>query len=189
MQPIHVTLPLSAEAVRSLRVGDLVLLSGPVLTARDAAHKRLADMIGRGDTLPVDLTGQTIYYVGPSPAPKGRPVGSAGPTSSYRMDRYTPLLLKCGVNGMIGKGRRGDAVLEAMRGYGAVYFGAVGGAAALLARAITASEDVAFPDLGTEAIRRFTLKDFPAIVLADSGGHDYFGDMKERFFISGDRTE
>ncbi len=180
MQPIKVTLPLTEETVRNLNAGDMVLLSGPCYTARDAAHKRLFEMLGRGEVLPFDLSGATIYYVGPSPAPAGLPVGAAGPTSSYRMDRYTPELLKAGLRGMIGKGRRGGEVLEAMREYGAVYFGAVGGAAALLARCITKSEDIAFPDLGTEAIRRYTLLDFPVIVLADCRGGDFYRSVQSK---------
>ncbi len=170
----HLTLPLSQEDVQSLRAGDTVYLTGPMLTGRDAAHKRLIQLLDEGKPLPVDLRGQAIYYVGPAPAPPGRAVGSAGPTTSGRMDAYTPRLLKLGLNCMIGKGRRSDAVQKAMQQYGAVYLGAVGGAAALIARSIVTSEVLAYPDLGTEAIHRFTVRDFPAIVLMDAHGGNLY---------------
>lgn len=165
-----VQLPLTEETIKDLRAGDQVLLSGSVLTGRDAAHKRLVALVENNEPLPVDLRGQTIYYVGPAPARPGQAVGSAGPTSTYRMDIYTPPLLKLGLKGMIGKGRLGPNTLALMPGYGAVYFGAVGGAAALIAKRIEKSEVVAYPDLGPEAIHRFTVRDFPALVLIDSHG-------------------
>ena len=166
----HLSLPLSKEDVQSLRAGDTVYLTGPMLTGRDAAHKRLIQLLDEGKPLPVDIRGQTTYYVGPAPASPGHAVGSAGPTTSGRMDAYTPRLLALGLNCMIGKGRRSEAVKQAMRTYGAVYLGAVGGAAALIARCIVSSEVLAYPDLGTEAIHRFTVRDFPAIVLMDAHG-------------------
>ena len=170
----HLTLPLSSEDVQSLRAGDVVYLTGSMLTGRDAAHKRLIQLLDGGKPLPVDIRGQAIYYVGPAPASPGHAVGSAGPTTSGRMDAYTPRLLKLGLNCMIGKGRRSEAVRQAMREYGAVYLGAVGGAAALIARSILSSEVLAYPDLGTEAIHRFTVKDFPAIVLMDAHGGNLY---------------
>ncbi len=170
MAEYHLSLPLSAETVHKLRSGDLVYLTGCMLTGRDAAHKRLIALLDAGKPLPVDVKGQTIYYVGPAPASPGHAVGSAGPTTSYRMDAYTPQLLRLGLNCMIGKGRRSEAVRAAMREYGAVYLGAVGGAAALIARSIEKMEVLAYPDLGTEAIHRFTVRDFPAIVLMDAHG-------------------
>ena len=174
MAEYHIQLPLTQETVRMLRAGDTVYLTGPLLTGRDAAHKRLIALLDEGKPLPVDLKGQAIYYVGPAPASPGHAVGSAGPTTSYRMDAYTPQLLKLGLNCMIGKGRRSEAVRQAMREYGAVYLGAVGGAAALIARSIEASEVLAYEDLGTEAIHRFTVRDFPAIVLMDAHGGNLY---------------
>ena len=174
MAEYHLQLPLTQDTVHMLRTGDTVYLTGPLLTGRDAAHKRLIALMDEGKPLPVDLRGQTIYYVGPAPASPGRAVGSAGPTTSYRMDAYTPRLLQLGLNCMIGKGRRSDAVRAAMREYGAVYLGAVGGAAALIARSIEKSEVVAYADLGTEAIHRFTVRDFPAIVLMDAHGGNLY---------------
>ena len=167
---IKVQLPLREETIRDLRAGDQVLLSGSVLTGRDAAHKRLIALLSEGKELPVSLLGETLYYVGPAPARPGQAVGPAGPTSSYRMDPYTPRLLALGLKGMIGKGRRGSQVVEAMKQFGAVYFGAVGGTAVLISRAIRFSEIVAYPDLGPEAIRRLEIEDFPAVVAIDSQG-------------------
>lgn len=167
---IKVQLPLREETIRDLRAGDQVLLSGSVLTGRDAAHKRLIALLSEGKELPVNLLGETLYYVGPAPARPGQAAGPAGPTSSYRMDPYTPRLLALGLKGMIGKGRRGSQVVEAMKQFGAVYFGAVGGTAVLISRAIRFSEIVAYPDLGPEAIRRLEIEDFPAVVAIDSQG-------------------
>ncbi len=174
MKTVHLNLPLDEAAVRSLRAGDTVTLTGSIITGRDAAHKRLVELIDRDEPLPVPLAGETIYYVGPAPASPGHAVGSAGPTTSYRMDSYTPKLLAQGLRAMIGKGLRSREVIEAMKTYGAVYFGAVGGAAALIARSIVSSEVIAYPDLGPEAIHRFQVKVFPAIVLIDSFGSNLY---------------
>ena len=174
MSEYHLALPLTDDDVRMLRAGDIVYLTGDMLTGRDAAHKRLIQLLSEGKDLPVDVSGQTIYYVGPAPASPGHAVGSAGPTTSYRMDAYTPQLLKLGLNCMIGKGRRSEAVRQAMQAYGAVYLGAVGGAAALIARSIKRMEVLAYPDLGTEAIHRFTVERFPTIVLMDAHGGNLY---------------
>lgn len=174
MNKIPVRLPLDEETARSLRAGDVVLLSGTLYTGRDAAHKRLIALLDEGRPLPFEIRDQTIYYVGPAPASPGHAVGAAGPTSSYRMDAYTPRLLDLGLRGMIGKGLRSEAVIASMKKNGAVYFGAVGGAAALIARSIVRSEIVAYEDLGTEAIHRFEVKDFPALVLIDSLGSSLY---------------
>lgn len=174
MSEYHLSLPLTHEDVQMLRAGDIVYLTGSMLTGRDAAHKRLIQLLDEGKELPVDVRGQAIYYVGPAPASPGHAVGSAGPTTSYRMDAYTPQLLKLGLNCMIGKGRRSEAVRAAMQEYGAVYLGAVGGAAALIARSIKSMEVLAYPDLGTEAIHRFTVENFPAIVLMDAHGGNLY---------------
>lgn len=165
-----VQLPLTEETIRDLRAGDQVLLSGSVLTGRDAAHKRLIALIEEGQPLPIDLAGQTIYYVGPAPAKPGQAVGSAGPTSSYRMDAYTPPLLALGLKGMIGKGYLGEHTLSQMAHYGAVYFGAIGGSAVLISKAIKSATVVAYPELGPEAIHRFEIEDLPAVVCVDSFG-------------------
>ena len=169
-----VQLPLTEEAIRDLKAGDQVLLSGSVLTGRDAAHKRLVALVNEGKPLPVELAGQTIYYVGPAPAKPGQAVGSAGPTSTYRMDIYTPPLLKLGLKGMIGKGYLGPNTLALMPEYGAVYFGAVGGSAVLISKAIKSIEVLAYPDLGPEAIHRFVIEDFPAVVAVDAQGHNLY---------------
>lgn len=174
MSTIHLNLPLDEQKARSLRAGDEVMLSGSILTGRDAAHKRLVELIDKGEELPISLENETIYYVGPAPASPGHAVGSAGPTTSYRMDAYTPKLLERGLRAMIGKGLRNEEVIRAMGTFGAVYFGAVGGAAALISRSILSSEVVAYPDLGPEAIHRFEIKDFPVIVLIDSLGNNLY---------------
>lgn len=174
MNTIHLQLPLDDADIRGLRAGDSVMLSGVLYTARDAAHKRLVDLVSKGEPLPIDVKGQVIYYVGPAPAMPGHAVGSAGPTTSYRMDAYTPTLLALGLKGMIGKGKRNQDVINAMKKHGAVYFGAVGGAAALISKSIVKAEVVAYPDLGAEAIHRFEIKDFPAIVLIDSQGNNLY---------------
>lgn len=161
---IRLTLPLKKEDISGLRAGDEVLLTGPVYTGRDAAHKRLFEAMERGETLPVDLRGQTIYYVGPAPAKPGHVIGPAGPTTSYRMDPYTPALLDAGMVGMIGKGCRSEAVRQAIVRNGAVYFLTIGGAAALIADSIRKAEDVCYDDLGTEAVRRLEVEDLYAIV-------------------------
>ncbi len=174
MSTKRIQLPMTEEDVRSLRAGDSVLLSGPMFTGRDAAHKRLVALLDEGKELPVDLKNQTIYYVGPAPASPGHAVGSAGPTTSYRMDAYAPRLMEIGLNGMIGKGKRNQDVINAMKKHGAVYFGAVGGAAALISRSIVSSEVMCYEDLGAEAIHRFVVKDFPVIVLIDSEGNNLY---------------
>jgi len=170
----RVTTPLTGAAVESLKAGDAVLISGEIYTARDAAHKRLIALIDEGKDLPIDLAGQIIYYVGPAPAKPGYACGSAGPTTSGRMDTLTPPLLDRGLKGMIGKGLRSAAVIESMKKNKAVYFAATGGAAALIAKSIKASEVVAYGDLGTEAIHKMTVVDFPAIVVIDSEGNNLY---------------
>jgi len=180
---VRLTTPISEEVARRLKAGDRVLLSGVVYTGRDAAHKRLFELLEAGEELPVDLRGQVIYYVGPTPARPGRVIGSAGPTTSGRMDAYAPALIACGLRGMIGKGLRSQAVIDAMKQHGAVYFGATGGAAALLARRITACEIVAYEDLGPEAIRRLVVEDFPVIVVNDAHGGDFYREGVARYQV------
>ena len=174
--------PLSNDMVDQLSAGDRVLISGIIYTARDAAHKRLVELIRENRPLPVDLVGQIIYYVGPTPPQPGMPIGAAGPTTSYRMDPYAPVLIEKGLKGMIGKGIRGDAVIEAMKRYRAVYFAATGGAGALISKTIKRAEIVAYADLGTEAIRKLEVEEFPAIVVCDVHGNDLYreGRMKYR---------
>ncbi len=171
---MRLTAPLSEETVRALRAGDRVLLSGTVYTARDAAHLRMLECLERNEPLPFDPEGQVIYYAGPTPTPPGRPIGSIGPTTSVRMDAATPALLALGLRGMIGKGLRGPAVVEAMKKHGAVYFAAVGGAAALMAACVTSCEVIAWDDLGPESVKRLTLKDLPLVVAIDADGWDAF---------------
>lgn len=170
--------PLSNSVVRDLRAGDRVLLSGVVYTARDAAHARLVDLIRNGRPLPVDLAGQVIYYVGPTPAKPGRVIGSAGPTTSGRMDSFTPDLLAAGLRGMIGKGQRSQAVVDSIREHNAVYFAATGGAAALLAKKIVSCEVIAYEDLGCEAIHRLEVVDLPLVVINDCEGRDFYRDSQ-----------
>lgn len=172
--PVVLTPPLTDEDVMDLRAGDRVLITGTMLTGRDAAHKRLVDLIQKGEKLPVDLKGQIIYFVGPTPTRPGEAIGSAGPTTSYRMDAYSPILIERGLKGMIGKGSRSREVVEAMVRHKAVYFAAVGGAAALISRRILSSEILAYEDLGPEAIRRLQVKDFPVIVVNDTEGNDLY---------------
>jgi fumarate hydratase subunit beta len=179
--PTALLTPLSPADVQRLRAGDEVLLSGVIYTARDAAHERLAGMIARGEPMPVDLAGQVIYYCGPTPARPGRPIGSAGPTTASRMDASTPMLLERGVRGMIGKGRRSAAVKAAICRFGAVYFAAVEGTAALLGRCVRSAEVVAFPDLGAEAIYRLTVERFPLVVANDCHGGDVYEDGRAKF--------
>lgn len=180
-EPIRIETPLSDEDVERLRAGDRVLISGVIYTGRDAAHKRLVDLIDRGEKLPLDIEGQIIYYVGPTPARPGKPIGSAGPTSSYRMDSYSPKLMEKGLKGMIGKGMRSKEVIEAMKKYKAVYMAAVGGAAALIARRIKKSEIIVYEDLGPEAIRRLEVEDFPVIVVNDVWGNDLYVEGMRRY--------
>ena len=170
----HINVPLSAEDASSLHAGDYVYLTGTIYTARDAAHKRMYEALEAGETLPLSMENNVIYYMGPSPAREGRTIGSAGPTTASRMDKYAPTLLDLGLKGMIGKGKRSAAVKEAIVRHGAVYFAAVGGAGALLSRSITSSEVIAYDDLGTEAIRRLEVKDFPCIVVIDAEGNDLY---------------
>lgn len=169
-----ITLPLTEKAAEDLRVGDTVLLSGSIITGRDAAHKRLYECIQNGEKLPVNISGEVIYYVGPAPAKPPRVVGPAGPTSSYRMDKYTPALLDMGLAAMIGKGARSKEVIDAIVRNKAVYFAAVGGAAALISKSIQSEEIICYDDLGTEAVRRYVLKDFPCIVAIDSKGNNIY---------------
>ena len=159
------------EEAKKLKAGDFVYISGTIYSARDAAHKRMYESLQKGEALPFGLKNNVIYYLGPSPAREGRVIGSAGPTTAGRMDKYTPLLLDQGLIGMIGKGKRTEAVKEAMVRNGAVYFAAIGGAGALLSKCITASEVIAYEDLGTEAIRKMEVKDFPVIVVMDAEGN------------------
>lgn len=166
--------PLTREAAKSLKAGDSCLLSGVIYTARDAAHKRLCELVKCGEELPIDLKDSVIYFVGPTPARPGQIIGSAGPTTSYRMDAYTPTLIALGQTGMIGKGKRGPEVVEAMKRHGAVYFGAIGGCGALLSKCIKKSELVAYEDLGAEAIRRLEVEDFPVTVVIDSEGNNLY---------------
>jgi len=166
--------PVSDQDVEQLEIGDKVLISGVIYTARDAAHKRLVDMLAAGQPLPVDFKGQILYYVGPSPAPPGRVVGAAGPTTSYRMDAYSPTLMQLGLKVMIGKGKRSPEVIEAMKKHKAVYVGATGGAGALISKCIKEVEVLAFPELGPEAFRRMVVEDLPAIVINDCQGRDLY---------------
>ena len=170
----HITAPIDKETAKELQAGDYVYLTGTIYTARDAAHKRMQEALEKGEALPIEMEGNVIYYMGPSPAREGRPIGSAGPTTASRMDKYAPKLLDLGLIGMIGKGKRSQAVKDAIVRNGAVYFAAVGGAGALLAGAIKTSEVVAYDDLGTEAIRRLTVENFPAIVVIDAKGRDLY---------------
>lgn len=166
--------PIDKNVSRSLKAGDMVFISGTIYTARDAAHKRMAETLAKGEALPFDLTDNLIYYMGPSPAREGRPIGSAGPTTASRMDKYAPGLLDLGLGGMIGKGKRSKDVLDAIVRNGSVYFAAIGGAGALLSKAITGSEVIAYDDLGTEAIRKLTVDHFPAIVVIDAEGNNLY---------------
>lgn len=170
----HITVPFDKETAKSLKAGDYVYLTGVIYTARDAAHKRMDESLNNGDKLPIDIDGNVIYYMGPSPAREGSPIGSAGPTTATRMDKYTPRLLDMGLTGMIGKGKRQPKVKEAIVRNNAVYFAAVGGAGALLSQRILKSDVVAYDDLGTEAIRRLEVENFPVIVVIDSEGNDLY---------------
>lgn len=170
----YIKAPISDEAAKSLRAGDYVYITGTIYTARDAAHKRMFEALEKGGKLPIDLNNNIIYYMGPSPAREGRPIGSAGPTTSSRMDKYTPSLLDLGLKGMIGKGKRSEAVKEAIVRNGAVYFAAVGGAGALLSKRILKSEIIAYDDLGTEAVRKLEVENFPVIVVIDSDGKNLY---------------
>jgi fumarate hydratase subunit beta len=181
--PVTLTPPLTEEDVVNLRAGDRVMISGSVYTGRDAAHKRLVDLVSEGKDLPFDIKGQIIYFVGPTPTRPGKPIGSAGPTTSYRMDAYSPILIERGLKGMIGKGSRSQEVIDAMVRHKAIYFAAVGGAAALISRRIESSEIIAYEDLGPEAIRKLEVRDFPAIVVNDCEGNDLYRDGTEKYAI------
>lgn len=170
----YINVPLSKKEIKNLHAGDYVYITGTIYTARDAAHKRMQECLDRGEALPLDVKDNVIYYMGPSPAREGRPIGSAGPTTASRMDKYTPGLLDMGLGGMIGKGKRSVQVLDAIRRSGAVYFAAVGGAGALLSKSILSSEVIAYEDLGTEAIRKLEVKNFPAIVVIDCEGNNLY---------------
>lgn len=178
---IKITAPLTHEAAKKLRAGDSCLISGVIYTARDAAHKRLCELISENKELPIDPNESIIYFVGPTPAKPGQAIGSAGPTTSYRMDAYSPALIAKGQTGMIGKGKRGPEVIAAMKEHGAVYFGAIGGCGALLSKCIKKSEVVAYEDLGAEAIRRLEVEDFPAIVVIDSLGNNLYESGREEY--------
>lgn len=174
MQEIILTPPVTDGDIEQLKSGDRVFISGYIYTGRDAAHKRLVELLDAGSALPFDITGQIIYFVGPTPAPPGRPIGSAGPTTSYRMDAYSPRLIACGLKGMIGKGGRSADVVAAMKKYKCVYFAAVGGAGALISTCIKSSEIIAYEDLGPEAIRRMHVEKLPVFVINDIYGNDLY---------------
>jgi fumarate hydratase subunit beta len=178
---IHVTTPLTDDVLEKLRIGEHVLISGTFFTARDAAHKRLVELVREGKELPFDIKGAIIYYVGPTPPKPGRVIGSAGPTTSYRMDSYVPLLIAQGLKGMIGKGARGKEVVEAMKKYKAVYFAATGGAGALISKTIKKAEVVAYEDLGAEAIRKIEVENFPALVANDIYGNDLYEQGRKQY--------
>lgn len=181
MAVVHLRTPLTEDAVMGLRAGDRVLLSGRLLTARDAAHRRMVEALDRGEPLPVSLQDEVIYYVGPTPPKPGQVIGSAGPTTSGRMDRYTPRLLALGLRGMIGKGPRNDEVKAALQTYRGVYFAAVGGAAALLAKCVRAVRLVAYDDLGTEAIRQLEVENMPLVVINDVYGNDWYQLSRQQY--------
>ncbi len=178
-----VTFPLTDEALEKLKAGDNVLLTGVIYSARDAAHKRMAEALDQGKPLPFDIKGQTIFYMGPSPARPGQPIGSAGPTTSGRMDVYSPRLIAGGLKGMIGKGMRSQAVKDAMKKYRAVYLGAIGGAGALISKTIKKSEVIAYPELGAEAVLRLEVENFLATVINDIYGGDFYEDGRAKYAI------
>ena len=181
---ISIKAPMTREEARKLKAGDSCLLSGVIYTARDAAHKRLCQLIEEGRELPVDLKDSVFYFVGPTPAKPGQVIGSAGPTTSYRMDAYSPALIKLGQTGMIGKGKRDETVIAAMKAHGAVYFGAIGGCGALLGKCIKKSELVAYEDLGAEAICRLEVENFPVIVIIDAQGNNLYESGKAAYLAS-----
>lgn len=171
---IRLETPLTQEKVAQLKSGDNVLISGVIYTGRDAAHKKMVDALASGDALPFDVKDQVIFFVGPTPPKPGQVIGSSGPTTSYRMDAYSPTLIEQGLTGMIGKGLRSKEVIAAMKKYGAVYFGAIGGSGALLAKRIVAAEVIAYPELGPEAVRRLEVRDFPVMVIIDHEGNNLY---------------
>ena len=180
----QIQLPLTREAARELKAGESCLLTGVLYTARDAAHKRLCELAAKGEKLPLDVENATIYFVGPTPAKPGQVIGSAGPTTSYRMDAYSPTLIAMGQTGMIGKGKRNQAVIDAMKQHGAVYFGAIGGCGALLSQRIQKAEVVAYDDLGAEAIRRLEVENFPAGVIIDCAGNNLYETGRKAYLES-----
>ena len=181
---INITVPMSRETARILKAGDSVLLSGVIYTARDAAHKRLCELADQGKELPLDVKDSVIYFVGPTPAKPGEVIGSAGPTTAYRMDAYSPTLIRLGLTGMIGKGKRSPEVIAAMKECGAVYFGAIGGCGALLSRCIKKAEVIAYEDLGAEAIRRLEVENFPVVVIIDAEGNNLYETGKQNYLAS-----
>jgi fumarate hydratase subunit beta len=181
---IKLQTPLTEDKIVGLKAGDSILLSGIIYSARDAAHKRLIDLLNDGKELPLNIKDETIYYVGPSPAKPGNVIGSAGPTTSYRMDAYAPTLMDIGLSGMIGKGARNDEVIDAIKRNKAIYFGAIGGAAALIAKSIIESEIIAYEDLGAEAIRRMEVKDMPLVVIIDSEGNNLYDIGQQQYLES-----
>jgi fumarate hydratase subunit beta len=181
---VKVHAPLTREEAKKLRAGDSCLISGTIYTARDAAHKRLCELAAKGEPLPIDVRDAVIYYVGPTPTKPGKAIGSAGPTTSYRMDAYSPTLIALGETGMIGKGKRGPEVVAAMKEYGAVYLAAIGGCGALLSQCVKKAEIVCYEDLGAEAIRRLEVVDFPAIVVIDSEGNDLYKTGRQKYLDS-----
>lgn len=181
---IKITTPLTQEKLRTLKAGDSCLISGVIYTARDAAHKRLCELVAEGKELPFDVKDAVIYFVGPTPAKPGQAIGSAGPTTSYRMDAYSPILIGEGQTGMIGKGKRGPEVIDAMKKHGAIYFGAIGGCGALLSKCIKSAEIVAYEDLGAEAIRRLEVEDFPVIVIIDAEGNNLYETGKAAYLAT-----
>ncbi len=184
-QLIKITPPLTDETVMKLKAGDRVLITGTIYTARDMAHKEMVEGHIKGKQIPFELKGQVLYYTGPTPAPPGRPIGSAGPTTSYRMDKYTPYLLELGLKGMIGKGPRGKDVKDAIRKHRAVYFAAIGGAGALISKSIKKAAVMAYPELGTEAVMRLEVENFPAVVVNDAYGADLYQIGVERYGDAG----
>ncbi len=187
MAPIQLTTPLTKETLRTLRAGDNCLLSGVIYTARDAAHKRLCELLASGKPLPIDVKDAVIYFVGPTPAKPGAVIGSAGPTTSYRMDAYSPALIRQGLGGMIGKGKRGSEVIDAMKTHGAVYFGAIGGCGALLGSCIKEAQIIAYEDLGAEAIRRLVVEELPVTVIIDSQGVNLYETGRAAYLSQGER--
>jgi len=177
----HIQTPVSDDTITELRAGDRVFITGHLYTGRDSAHKKLIDLVNEDKELPIDVKGQIIYYVGPTPARPGKPIGSAGPTTSYRMDSFAPILHRLGIKGTIGKGSRSTEVKESLKKYRAVYLAAVGGAGALISKSITESEVIAYPELGPEAIRRVKVKDFPCIVINDMYGGDLYEEGKKTY--------
>ena len=180
----HITLPLTREKAAALKSGDTVYFTGVIYTARDAAHKRLIELLENGQPFPFEMEDAVIYYVGPTPAKPGQVIGSAGPTTSYRMDAYAPTLMDHGLRGMIGKGKRSDEVVDAMKRNGSVYFGAIGGAGALLSRCIKEAEVIAFDDLGTEAVRRLTVEEFPVVAVIDATGENLYVSGRDAYLKS-----